>query len=229
MNMTETSIYQPNIILTNNQLTIIVIVFIIACLFCIYVAFIFGRRLQNSAIIRSSLVDDIKQQEYDKLVEQLRNTASEGALDLDKNKPPANYDGFKALWYPDKYQRIVGEGKKTQEEIEELNWEQMEKKIFEDMCKGLDEKALKIADKKVPKSMDISLLGGGFSFLLEFSTVIVIIFTLLILGTLGNLEGREISTILASIAGYVLGKASSSGKESTSESSSSMQGSTKIK
>jgi hypothetical protein len=57
--------------------------------------------------------------------------------------------------------------------------------------------------------MDISLLGGGFSFLLEFSTVIVIIFTLLILGLIGSLGGNEISTILASIAGYVLGKATS--------------------
>lgn len=37
--------------------------------------------------------------------------------------------------------------------------------------------------------------------------VIVIIFTLLILGILGTLEGKEISTILAAIAGYVLGKA----------------------
>jgi Na+/H+-dicarboxylate symporter len=57
--------------------------------------------------------------------------------------------------------------------------------------------------------MDISLLGGGWSFLLEFSTVIVIIFTLLILGIASVIQGKDIVTILASIAGYVLGKATS--------------------
>jgi len=53
----------------------------------------------------------------------------------------------------------------------------------------------------------ISLLGGGFSFLLEFSTVIVIIFAVVILSIIGILKNQEIATILAAIAGYVLGKA----------------------
>jgi len=66
---------------------------------------------------------------------------------------------------------------------------------------------------KVPSTIDISLLGGGWAFLLEFSTVIVIIFTLLILGILKALEGKDIATILAAIAGYVLGKASSGTKQ----------------
>ena len=73
--------------------------------------------------------------------------------------------------------------------------------------------AAKRAEKKIPSSIDISLLGGGWAFLLEFSTVIVIIFTLLILGILETLEGKDIATILAAIAGYVLGKATSAGKQ----------------
>jgi hypothetical protein len=69
----------------------------------------------------------------------------------------------------------------------------------------------KRAQKFVPQSLDISLLGGGWAFLLEFSTVIVIIFAIVILGILGVLAGEQISTILAAIAGYVLGKASGGG------------------
>lgn len=47
---------------------------------------------------------------------------------------------------------------------------------------------------------------------MEFSTVIVIIFTVLILGILNVLNEQSISTILAAIAGYILGKASSAKK-----------------
>ena len=74
------------------------------------------------------------------------------------------------------------------------DWENKERAVFERMRKEADSKASEIAEKKVPKSMDISLLGGGFSFLLEFSTVIVLIFTLLILGILGSLEGQQIAS-----------------------------------
>jgi hypothetical protein len=48
-----------------------------------------------------------------------------------------------------------------------------------------------IANKKVPgKDITLDVLGGG-SFLLEFSTVIVIVFVLLILGYLQVLEEKR--------------------------------------
>jgi hypothetical protein len=93
-------------------------------------------------------------------------------------------------------------------------WETEEKIRFEALKQKAELDALSRAEKKIPSSIDISLLGGGWAFLLEFSTVIVIIFTLLILGILKILEGREIATILAAIAGYVLGKATSAAKQS---------------
>jgi len=93
-------------------------------------------------------------------------------------------------------------------EIEQNNlWEQKEQDIFDKKVKELEATAKKRAESFVPKSMDISLLGGGWAFLLEFSTVIVIIFTLLILGIAGVVSGKDITTILASVAGYVLGRA----------------------
>lgn len=230
MNTTGTTI--PTV-LTNTQLTILVTLSIVALLLCIYCVFIFGRRLQSNAVARSELVDTIKEKEYYRLEDALRSKAAYGGVPLDskKNPVPEGYNRFKEFWYPAYYKSAAPsfddseEGQKGEEEWKANNklftsWEQREKEIFKEMCKDLEGKALKYAEEKVPKTMDVSVLGGGFAFLLEFSTIIVIIFTLLILGILGSLEGKEIATILASIAGYVLGKVSSQNKESTSQASS---------
>jgi len=99
-----------------------------------------------------------------------------------------------------------------------LEWEAKERKIYETKKAEIEKEERAKIEKLLPKSMDVSILGTGFSFLLEFSTVIVIIFALIILGILGLFEGREIAAILAAIAGYVLGKGSrtiSSKKEET--------------
>jgi hypothetical protein len=87
-------------------------------------------------------------------------------------------------------------------------WAAKERNIYNSMLDEKYKKAREIAEKQVPKAMDTSILGGGFQFILEFSTVIVIIFSVIVLGVIGIMEGREIATILAAIAGYVLGKAS---------------------
>jgi hypothetical protein len=89
-----------------------------------------------------------------------------------------------------------------------LEWETKEQRIFELKKSELEGQARAKVENDLPKSMDVSILGSGFSFLLEFSTVIVIIFALIILGIIGLFEGREIAAILAAIAGYVLGKGS---------------------
>jgi hypothetical protein len=79
--------------------------------------------------------------------------------------------------------------------------------IFDKKVQELEATANKRAESFVLKSMDISLLGGGWAFLLEFSTVIVIILTLLIIGIAGVVTDKEITTILASVAGHVLVRA----------------------
>lgn len=56
-------------------------------------------------------------------------------------------------------------------------------------------------------SVDLSALRGrGPEFVLEFTAIVVIIFAATILGVLGLLGSEQIGTLLAAIAGYVLGK-----------------------
>ena len=56
--------------------------------------------------------------------------------------------------------------------------------------------------------VDLSVLRGrGAEFVLEFTTVVVIIFTAIVLGILHILDNQQIGTLLAAIAGYVLGRA----------------------
>ena|SRR6516225_3045645 len=115
----------------------------------------------------------------------------------------------------ERHKREDEERKKEQEEEAKRRegfekWIDEERKRYSEECKKAEAEALTRAEKKIPTSMDISLLGGGWSFLLEFSTVIVIIFVLLALGILGAITGKDLTTILASVAGYVLGKATAS-------------------
>lgn len=58
-------------------------------------------------------------------------------------------------------------------------------------------------------TMDVSSFGGGWVFVLEFTTIIFIVFAVLALGLLGVLKSEPIATILAAVAGYVLGKSTS--------------------
>ncbi len=56
--------------------------------------------------------------------------------------------------------------------------------------------------------IDLSVLRGrGAEFVLEFTTVVVIIFAAIALGILRILDTQQIGTLLAAIAGYVLGRA----------------------
>lgn len=55
--------------------------------------------------------------------------------------------------------------------------------------------------------------GRGPAFVLEFTAIVVIIFAAVILGILGPLDGQQIGTLLAAIAGYVLGKATADTKK----------------
>ncbi len=75
------------------------------------------------------------------------------------------------------------------------------------------EKAKGRADSAV--SVDLSVLRGrGTEFVLEFTTVVVIIFAAVILGILQILDTQQIGTLLAAIAGYVLGRATTRTKDS---------------
>ena len=202
---------------------------LLSCLACIYMVFFFGRRLQTSAYLRESSIEGAKQQELKILLRDIKDKALAGPLDP-ANPPPDGYGSTARLWDRERYgisegpsayyrgldetqeqkeERLRQEAEEERRETAFRNWEKEERIRYENICGSAELEATKRAKRRVPASIDISLLGGGFAFLLEFSTVIVIIFTLMILGVLTILEGKDIATILAAIAGYVLGKASS--------------------
>jgi hypothetical protein len=62
-----------------------------------------------------------------------------------------------------------------------------------------------------------SLRGRGAEFVLEFTAVVVIIFSAVILGVLDILQQEQIGTLLAAIAGYVLGRATTRARSGVSE------------
>ena len=76
----------------------------------------------------------------------------------------------------------------------------------------------KLAGDRAAKLLNVdfsALRGRGPQFVLEFTAVVVIIFSAVILGVLGVLDSNQIGTLLAAIAGYVLGKSAGRGQGSS--------------
>ena len=182
-------------------------------------------------MIRENIVKTYTENELKDLERELLQRAIDRPLD--PTDPPPDFFGCHSqLWQPHilggSYQAMYGQPKAGETDQEKIDreaklkkckaWDDREKERYEKLKKDLDPTAKENAEKRVPKSWDVlSFLGGGYAFLLEFSTVIVIIFSILSLGILGILGGQEIATILAAIAGYVLGKASAGRSESGTE------------
>jgi hypothetical protein len=59
---------------------------------------------------------------------------------------------------------------------------------------------------KILSRLDTSTFSGSWIYLLEFTTIVFIVYAVLSLGVLGVLDSQPIATILAAVAGYVLGK-----------------------
>ncbi len=79
------------------------------------------------------------------------------------------------------------------------------------------DKARKEAETQAELAADVDLSamrGRGAEFVLEFTAVVVIIFAAVVLGVLGILGEEQIGTLLAAIAGYVLGRATTRGRTS---------------
>jgi len=79
---------------------------------------------------------------------------------------------------------------------------------YQDDIADAEDKAERSA--RLALNVDFSALRGrGPEFVLEFTAVVVIIFAAVILGVLERLSSEQIGTLLAAIAGYVLGKGTS--------------------
>ena len=97
-------------------------------------------------------------------------------------------------------------------------WERKVKKeaisrYHKDLTSGF-EKAKERANDAAAINLGV-FRGKGTEFILEFTTVVVIIFAAVILGILQILDTQQIGTLLAAIAGYVLGRATTRTKEGT--------------
>jgi len=76
-------------------------------------------------------------------------------------------------------------------------------------------KKAKELSKSATGDIDLSALRGrGSAFILEFTALVIIIFASVILGILERLGEEQIGTLLAAIAGYVLGKATTESQKS---------------
>jgi hypothetical protein len=74
------------------------------------------------------------------------------------------------------------------------------------------------AKKAASRAADVDIAvfrGRGPAFVLEFTAVVVIIFAAVILAILGKVEGQQVGTLLAAVAGYVLARATTSRTDST--------------
>ena len=209
---------------------------LVTCLIIVIVLFNWVRKLQVEGALKNTIVRGISRMELDRLKRELDAKTWMGPLGPVEKPFPQEaiavgllHDLYLKPW--ERGNQMVlskepvlqdyGENEREKCESDEmewrnkktgvekfLEWEKKENEIYHQRLQNLTKEADFRAKEIVPESMDTSVLGTGFSFLLEFSTVIVIIFAIIALGILGILEGREIATILAAIAGYVLGKAS---------------------
>ncbi len=99
--------------------------------------------------------------------------------------------------------------------IEEEIRNRFERGYQQEQVNAFTQKRVKIAAKERERArgllptMDVSSFGGGWVFVLEFTTIMFIVFAVLALGLLGVLDSEPIAAILAAIAGYVLGKSTS--------------------
>lgn len=87
----------------------------------------------------------------------------------------------------------------------EVGYREMQLEVYRCHRQDVSEKAREHASAMLPR-IDVSTFGGGWIFVLEFTTIIFIVFATLALGFVDVLKGEQIGTILAAIAGYVLGK-----------------------
>jgi hypothetical protein len=116
-----------------------------SCIACIWMVFFFGRRIQTSAYLRESLVSAMKAEQFS----------------WSDARPPS-------LARP-----LFGDSKEQQERLERhqleeerrrapfVKWVDEEKKRYANERQKLEKLAETRAEKMVPTSIDISLLGGG--------------------------------------------------------------------
>ncbi len=131
-------------------------------------------------------------------------------LDIEKiYKPPAADLNAHAKYevYQAKYEAYQKEWNEVAHHNQE--WDQRLGKAQADIYNQALNKVLSDAKEASDSAADVDISifrGRGPTFVLEFTAIVVIIFSALILGVLERLDPDQIGTLLAAIAGYVLGR-----------------------
>jgi hypothetical protein len=127
-------------------------------------------------------------------------------ISVDTNEMP---DDIKAL-----YEQFIKDEEKFRDD--KRNWHKALDQAVTQMYQDELDKARVLAEKQAKRAADVDMgvfRGRGATFVLEFTAVVVIIFTAAILAILGKLGNEQVGTLLAAIAGYVLGRAVNPGAE----------------
>ena len=171
---------------------------LIICAISLFLLFQYAGRIRSFGFYRSYLYDSVYNRRKQELSHQImyeqgrESQLKDQIAELEESIEKENNAAKKAALESEKQQKEKELGEKTAE--------------IETIRKRIEEEAKSFAQSLVPANVSINEEYGA-SFYIEFGTVLVIIFAILALSVLGQIDGQQAATILAAIVGYVLGKA----------------------
>jgi hypothetical protein len=180
---------------------ILLTILLLVCIGCLFLLFWYAGRVRSYGLHQQIIFDTLKER---KKAEEMPR------LNLLQMKQAKIRDEVKEL------ERALqsAEEEKDKQELSDriatknLEMESTEVEIRTTLAE-IENEAANYAKSIVPNHISLSEQFGPY-FYIEFGTVIVIIFALLYLALLNAIEGQDVATILAAIAGYVLGKVTGS-------------------
>jgi hypothetical protein len=186
--------------------TVLVLALITACLLCLRLMFMYLNNIRTEGLHQQQLFDIVKTKRHAELYPQFeavdikRRQLEEERLDLTDRLHVEQNDEAKKQIQAELYE-LSGTLKQLTDQLEKIDAK-------------IDDEASKYASANVPARMNWSNSLSPY-FYVEFGTVIIIIFALLILAIMNIVTGQEAVPIMAAIVGYVLGKATSKLQESS--------------
>lgn len=235
---TSTSSESPTIVL-NWYSTGIVLALILLLGIIFYLLINYSHRLDNTGYLSVLFHESLENIEYERRASRIQQKRSSGEFiqevkedsswreknpmpqftpELQQRFPGSSltYDAYTPVQIPilDKNDPFFDKADEYKKRLDEWdNKVNMEAdKRFREKLRQAQAEAAQMAELGL--NIDAGLLKGrGPEFVLEFTTVVVIIFAAVILGVLGVLSTEQIGTLLAAIAGYVLGRATTRAKE----------------
>ena len=180
---------------------LLVLLIILACVLCLSLMFRYVNRVQAEGLQQQKVIESLARVREGELYYRIepiiieRNTLQEDKSNLEREVREEHTDNeerelrLRLYQIEEKLGHLLTEIQETEAEIVE--------------------EARSYAEEQVPSYLNWSNEFGPY-FYLEFGTVIVTIFALLILAINETVTGQEAVPILAAIVGYVLGKATAS-------------------